>query len=456
MTLLDRHVGFVAALRDAGLTISVAEDMDAVNAVRELDLMDRAQLRAGYAAALVKRQAHRPAFDTLFELFFPAVPDETGADDEPAPPSQRMDDEVLAFRAELLDALLADDDAALSRLARLGVGRFGSVTGRRAGVQSWSRYAATTRISPRTLTASLLERMLGEQDTDGIAERNARTAISARLDRFEELVDIEVQRRLAAESDAETVARTAARPSIERRDLLSASRTDLIAIRREIAPLARRLAARLAIRQRRGRRGPLDFRHTMRASLSSGGVPIETVHKPRRPHKTDLVVLCDVSDSVAAFARFTLLLLFALREQFSRMRVFAFVDELDEITAMLDPAGDIVDAVEQVTREAKVTGWYGRTDYGRSLGLFAERHLATVTSRTSVLILGDARSNYGDPNLAALTRIAKQARRTYWLNPERRAVWDTGDSCAADVSAVVPMLECRNLAQLGAFVRDLV
>jgi uncharacterized protein len=430
--------------------------MDAVNAVRELDLMDRAQLRAGYAAALVKRQAHRPAFDTLFELFFPAVPDETGADDEPAPPSQRMDDEVLAFRAELLDALLADDDAAMSRLARVGVGRFGSVTGRPAGVQSWSRYAATTRISPRTLTASLLERMLGEQDTDGIAERNARTAISARLDRFEELVDIEVQRRLAAESDAETVARTAARPSIERRDLLSANRTDLIAIRREIAPLARRLAARLAIRQRRGRRGPLDFRHTMRASLSSGGVPIETVHKPRRPHKTDLVVLCDVSDSVAAFARFTLLLLFALREQFSRMRVFAFVDELDEITAMLDPAGDIVDAVERVTREAKVTGWYGRTDYGRSLGLFAERHLATVTSRTSVLILGDARSNYGDPNLAALTRIAKQARRTYWLNPERRAVWDTGDSCAADVSAVVPMLECRNLAQLGAFVRDLV
>jgi uncharacterized protein with von Willebrand factor type A (vWA) domain len=216
------------------------------------------------------------------------------------------------------------------------------------------------------------------------------------------------------------------------------------------------LAARLAVRQRRGRRGPLDFRHTMRASLSSGGVPIETVHKPRRPHKTDLVVLCDVSDSVAAFARFTLLLLFALREQFSRMRVFAFVDELDEITAMLDPAGDIVNAVERVTREAKVTGWYGRTDYGRSLGLFAERHLATVTSRTSVLILGDARSNYGDPNLAALTRIAKQARRTYWLNPERRAVWDTGDSCAADVSAVVPMLECRNLAQLGAFVRDLV
>ena len=97
-----------------------------------------------------------------------------------------------------------------------------------------------------------------------------------------------------------------------------------------------------------------------------------------------------------------------------------------------------------------------RTDYGRSLGLFAERHLAVVSSRTSVLVLGDARSNYGDPNVAALRRIARQARRTYWLNPERRAVWDTGDSCAAQVSTVVPMVECRNLAQLGAFVRDLI
>jgi uncharacterized protein len=456
MTLLDRHVGFVAALRAAGLAISVAEDMDAVTALRELDLADRAQLRSGYAAALVKRQAHRPAFDTVFELFFPAVPEQTGADDEPAPPSQRMDADILDFRAELVEALLAGDDPALTRLARVGVGRFGSVSGRRPGVQSWSRYAASNRISPGTLTASLLERMLGEQDSDAIVERTARTTIAARIKRFEQLLDIEVQRRLAVESDAETVARTAARPSIERRDLLSAGRGDLIAIRREIAPLARRLAARLAIQQRRGRRGPLDFRHTMRASLSSGGVPIETVHKPRRPHKTDLVVLCDVSESVSAFARFTLLLLFALREQFSRVRVFAFVDELDEITALLDPAGDIVDAVERVTREAKVTGWYGRTDYGRSLGLFAERHLASVTSRTSVLILGDARSNYGEPNLPALARIAKQARRTYWLNPERRDVWDTGDSCATEVSSVVPMLECRNLAQLGAFVRDLV
>jgi uncharacterized protein len=456
MTLLDRHVGFVAALRAAGLAISVAEDMDAVTALRELDLADRAQLRSGYAAALVKRQAHRPAFDTVFELFFPAVPEQTGPDDEPAPPSQRMDADILDFRAELVEALLAGDDPALTRLARVGVGRFGSVSGRRPGVQSWSRYAASNRISPGTLTASLLERMLGEQDSDAIVERTARTTIAARIERFEQLLDIEVQRRLAVESDAETVARTAARPSIERRDLLSAGRGDLIAIRREIAPLARRLAARLAIQQRRGRRGPLDFRHTMRASLSSGGVPIETVHKPRRPHKTDLVVLCDVSESVSAFARFTLLLLFALREQFSRVRVFAFVDELDEITALLDPAGDIVDAVERVTREAKVTGWYGRTDYGRSLGLFAERHLASVTSRTSVLILGDARSNYGEPNLPALARIAKQARRTYWLNPERRDVWDTGDSCATEVSSVVPMLECRNLAQLGAFVRDLV
>ena len=185
------------------------------------------QLRAGYAAALVKRQAHRAAFDTVFDLFFPAVPGDSGADDEPAPHSHRMDAEVVAFRDELREALLDGDDAALTRLARTGVGRFGAVAGRRAGVQSWSRYAATTRISPRTLTASLLERMLGPQDRDGLAERIARTTIGARLDRFDGLLDTEVQRRLAAESDAATVARTAARPPLDRRDLLSANRQEL-------------------------------------------------------------------------------------------------------------------------------------------------------------------------------------------------------------------------------------
>jgi len=464
--LVDRHVDFVEALRRAGLSVSVAEDLDAATALGVVDLADRTQLRAAYAAALVKRQTQRAAFDTVFDLYFPAVlgmdvpgAGGTGGDapgpSETAPPPHR-DPELAQFRAQLQAALQAGDQEGLARLARGGVGRYGVVSGRTPGTQTWSRYATLNRVSPRTLLAALLEEALYGQERGGLAERVARTTLEARIARFEQLVETEVQRRLAEESGAERVAETAVRPSVERLDLLSATKQDLAAIRREIQPLARRLAARLTVEQRRGRRGPLDFRRTIRASLSSGGIPMQTVHRPRRPTKTDLVILCDVSESVTAFAHFTLLLVYALREQFTRVRVFAFVDDLDEVTDYFRPGTDLVEAVTRVGSEAKVRRWYGRTDYGRAFGVFAERHLDAITSRTSLLILGDARSNYGDPSIGALRAMTERARRAYWLNPERRAIWDTGDSCASQMDEVVPMVECRNLAQLGAFVRDLV
>jgi uncharacterized protein len=461
MSLFDRHVSFITALRDAGVSVSVAEDIDAVSALGVVELLDREQLRAAYAAALVKRQKHRPAFDTVFDLYFPATvgieTEEPATDPDRATANFRRDDpELLRFREELSAALFDGDDAALARLARSGVGRFGGVAGRLPGTQSWSSYAAQTRISPQTLMAGLLEQALYGQDVGGLAERTARTRFTERIARFRAMLDTEVQRRLAEESGAEKIAKSAVKPSLDRIDLLSATRSDLAAIRREIQPLARRLAARLAIEHRHGRRGQLDFRRTIRASLSTGGIPMETHHRPRRPRKTDLVVLCDVSESVTSFAHFTLLLVYALREQFSRVRVFAFIDNLDEVTDFFRPGTDVVESVMRLASEANVRGWYGRTDYGQAFELFNERHLDALTSRTSLLVLGDARSNYGDPGLSALRVMAERARRSYWLNPERRSVWDTGDSVAEDVGRIVSMVECRNLAQLGGFVRDLV
>ena len=464
MSLLARHNEFVTALRGAGIAVSVAEDIDAAQAVGVVDLIDRAQLRTAYAATLIKRQTERAAFDTLFDLYFPArvgaasPPTEpsTGQPEQASPTLRRDDPALVAFRAALAEALRDGDETRLAQLATEGVARFGAVAGRLPGTQSWSSYAAQTRISPQTLLAGLLEQALFGTDEDGLAERTARTMFTARIERFRRMLDTEVQRRLAEETGREKVAKSAVKPPLDRIDLLSATRSDLAAIRREIQPLARRLAARLAIEQRHGRRGQLDFRHTIRASLSSGGIPIDTRHRPRRPRKTDLVILCDVSESVTSFAHFTLLLVYALREQFSRVRVFAFIDDLDEVTDFFRPGTNVVESVTRLAAEAKVRGWYGRTDYGRAFGLFRERHLEAVSTRTSLLVLGDARSNYGDPALAALRDVVDRARRAYWLNPERRSAWDTGDSVAEDFGKVMPMVECRNLAQLAGFVRDLV
>jgi uncharacterized protein len=462
MSLVDRHHEFVVALRGAGLAVSVDEDIVAATALGAVDLLDREQVRDAYAATLVKKHTDRPAFDTLFDIYYPAVLGRTDApapaDVERAAPTFRRDDpELVAFRAALADALRDGAEQRMVQLAREGVGRFGAVAGRLPGTQSWSSYSAQTRISPQTLMAGLLEQVLyGSDSRDPLAERNARTMLTARIDRFRAMLDTEVQRRLAAESGRERIAKSAVRPSVERLDLLSATRNDLAAIRREIQPLARRLAARLAIEQRHRRRGQLDFRRTIRASLSSGGIPVDTHHRPRRPRKTDLVVVCDVSESVTSFAHFTLLLVYALREQFTRVRVFAFVDDLDEVTDLFRPGADLVESVGRLAAEANVRGWYGRTDYGKAFEIFHERHLDAVSSRTSLLVLGDARSNYGDPALPVLRDIAGRARRAYWLNPERRSAWDTGDSVADDFGRIMPMVECRNLAQLAGFVRDLV
>lgn len=465
MTLLDRHLGFVAALREAGLTVSVAEGLDAAAAMTAVDLADRGQLRAALAAALVKRHPHRPAFDAVFDVFYPPVTGSSVAPvsstqvpprDPAAAPRGPLDDPRRdRLRADLFDAVLRGDDGALRSVARESVDAFGSVPGRTGGAAAWSRLAALERVSPQTLMAALLDGFLAGADRGGLAEMRARTTIDARLARFEALVDVDVRRRMAEQSDAAAVARIGSRPTIERVDFLGATRSQLAELRREVQPLARRLAARLAMDQRRGSRGRLDFRRTIRASLSSGGVPLTTVHRPRHPVRTDLVVLCDLSESVSSFAQFTLLLVYALREQFTRVRAFAFVDELEEVTRFFRPGGDVAEMITRLTREADVTALLGRTDYGRALELFATRFPDVVGTRTSLLILGDARSNYGDLALPVLRTTVGRAKHAYWLNPERRSSWDTGDSRASEYGEVVPMVECRNLAQLAAFVRDL-
>jgi uncharacterized protein with von Willebrand factor type A (vWA) domain len=467
MGLIEHHTAFLAALREAGLAVSVAEGLDAVTAVRAVSLAEREQVRAAYAATVVKREVHRPVFDTIFDAYFPALrglgeavrrSDGSSAEPEPVravPAPWQVDDPVrLRLREELRDYLATGDERLAASIARDAVSAFGAMAGPVAGQPSWSRLSVLSRLSPQTLLAGLLAQLLGGRPDEEFSGRVVRSMIDARMQRFEHLVDADVRRRIAEQRGPDHVARSA-RPSIDRVSFGSATAAELAALRRDVAPLARRLAARLAVEQRAGRRGQLDFRRTIRGSLSTGGVPLTTVHRPRRPAKTDLVILVDVSESVLASARFTLMLVHALREQFSRVRTFAFVDEVDEVTRYFAPGTDVTDAVARLTEQARVTWLTGRTDYGRALQRFEQKYADAVGHRTSLLILGDARSNYGDLVLPVLTRLADRAHAAHWLNPERRTAWDTGDSAASRYDAVVPMVECRNLAQLADFVKDL-
>ncbi len=455
--LVDRQIAFLDALRKAGLTVSLAEVIDATRAMGAIELIDREALRAAYAACVLKRPAHRTTFDTLFDLWFPAVTGDPSVEvpiDPDAPESDEPPSNDL-LRAVLQQLLLDGDEEMLRRFARQVVqslGRADTAPGR----QSWFSYRVLRQLSPETLVASMLDAMLAGKDRGGLDEKVARQTISERIKQFQELVEQEVRRRLAEDRGAEQIAKTAVQPLAEQVDFLRASRADMAELRRQVFPLARRLATRLTARRRLGRKGKLDFRRTVRASLATGGVPLVTHHKPHKPHKPELVVLCDVSGSVAGFAHFTLMLSYALREQFTKVRAFAFIDTCDEVTRFFTPGGDVADALAKMNAEAKLVWFDGHSDYGHSIETFAEDYPDAVGPRTSLLILGDARNNYRATGAQTLKMLVQRARHAYWLNPEPEAYWGSGDSATRAYAEVIDMVECRNAVQLEEFVQKLL
>ncbi|MBA2416256.1 MAG: VWA domain-containing protein [Geodermatophilaceae bacterium] len=459
--LVDHLADFVRALRAAGVPVGVSEAIDAAAVLGAVDVVDRRQLREGLAAVVVKRAVHRPSYDALFDLWWPpslggsAAPDREVDQVPPAHPQAPSEETARLLREELARLLLDGDEETLRRFAREAVatlGRADAVPGR----QSFFSYRVLRALSPDTLVSRLLDALLAGADRGGLAEQVARQTIRERIAALRAAIEDEVRRRVAEERGRDSVARTAIRPLADQIDFLRAQQHDLAELRKTVAPLARRLAARLAAKRRRGRSGRLDFRRTVRSSLATGGVPIVTHHRPHRPHKPELVVLCDVSGSVAGFSHFTLMLTAALREQFSRVRAFAFVDTCDEVTRFFAPGADLVDATQRLSREADLVWFDGHSDYGHAFEVFTERWPEAVGPKTSLLVLGDARTNYRSSGVPMLKALVTRSRHAYWLNPEPRRQWGSGDSAADVYAEVIEMVECRNADQLGAFVSRLL
>ncbi|MFD6431146.1 VWA domain-containing protein [Streptomyces venezuelae] len=456
--ITGRVTGLVKTLRSHGLRIGPGETVDAAAALEVLGLADREHVREGLAAALLHRESQRAVFDPVFDLYFPAG---VGA-------PVRGDGDRDALRERLVAALAADDQALLAQLAGEAVDGFGGYgsSGRGGGSgqggDGWSSYQTLSRLRPETLLARVLAALRAgpaEQDTDQAAfdDRLLADEVRRRIEGFRARVRTEARRRVAERRGTEEIARRAVATTADRVDFLLAGRGQLDELRRAVHPLARKLATRLAARRRRAAHGSIDLRRTLRGSLSTGGVPMRPVLRRRRPARPELVLLCDVSGSVAGFANFTMLLVQALHDQFSKVRVFAFVNRVDEVTGLLahggaDPAG----LGARILGEATVTGWHGSSDYGTSLGEFAERYVDAVGPRSTVFVLGDARTNMSDPNLPALRDIAERARRVHWLNPEGRGQWSSGDSAAYAYAELVEMHECRNAQQLSGLIARLL
>ncbi|MFJ3903586.1 VWA domain-containing protein [Streptomyces sp. NPDC090025] len=474
----DRVLGLVGALRAHGLVIGTGETVDAGHALTAVGFDDRERMREALAASLLHGVTARRLFDRVFDLYFPLVAglpngrtdglaeQAGGFSEQPADPAAAL----AALRDRLAEALAAPEADGgpegpggtdrLDALAAQAVGMLGGF-GATPGSDGWSSYQTLSRLRPETLLARIRAALRQRAEESGrepeFADRLTDDEIRRRIEAFRERVRTEARRRVAERQGRDRVARRAVAVTPDRVDFLLAGREQLDELRRTVRPLARTLATRLAARRRRAARGEIDLRRTLRRSLATGGVPVRPVLRRRRPGRPELVLLCDVSGSVAGFAHFTMLLVQALHDQFSRVRVFAFVNRVDEVTDLVardraDPAG----LGERILAGATLTGWHGQSDYGTALGEFTERYLDVLGPRSVVFVLGDARTNRSDPRLPALKLISDRSRAVYWLNPEPPAQWSTGDSVAHLYAELVDMRPCRNARQLTELIGRLV
>ncbi|MGC0314083.1 vWA domain-containing protein [Kitasatospora acidiphila] len=442
--IAERLTAFVHALRANGLRVGPSETVDAAAVVEVLGLAHRERLREGLAAALLRGERQRAVFDATFDLYFPL---RVGPPDEPTA-------EVTELRDRLAAALAANDQAAMAALAAEAVQALGRY-GNSPGSNGYSASQTLDRLRPQILLARVLAALRADRDSaPDFTERLEADEIRRRIQAFRGMVGTDARRRIAELRGTDRIARRAVAPTVDQIDFLYAGRDQLAELRRAVRPLSRKLATRLAARRRRTSHGEIDLRRTLRRSLSTGGVPLRPAYRHRRPQRPELVLLCDISGSVAGFADFTMLLVQALRAEFSRVRVFGFVNRMAEVTELISPA--LGSSAQRILTEAPVMGLHTNSDYGTALGEFADRWLDAVGPRTSVLILGDARTNRRDPNLPALRLIAARARRVFWLNPEPPSLWDGGDSAATPYASVVPMHPCRNARQLGALIERLL
>jgi uncharacterized protein len=456
----------VDELRSVGIGVSVGEHLDAAEALSRISLFDRDVVRAALLSTLVKRAEHVETFNLVFELVM------ASPGDGDASLVEAMSDEQLSDA--LRHAVGAGERQLMRLLADEFVRRFGELEPGRPVAGVFATIAVNQAADLEGIRASLLESGespvqaegfggsgggsgYGAGSGSGSAGFRARLA-DARADRGVTDVRAElraaVRRALVADRGAQAVRETMRVELPEDMDIVTASAAEQRAMAAAIGPLAQRLTyvlARLAVRRR-----TLSIRRTMQRAMGTGGVPFRLVTEPARPPRPEIVVLADMSGSVAAFSRFTLDLLVALDSRLNRLRVFSFVDGVADITELVREARGAGRRLSAREAARDAVRWSGSSDYGYVMREFAREYAPRLTRRSVVLVVGDARSNYGDPRVEAFRDICERAGRVYWLNPEPRRFWNEGDSVIGRYAPLCAQVrECRTLRQIADFVESL-
>ena len=466
----------VDELRSIGVGVSVGEHLDAAKALAIVPLSDTEVVRSSLQAALIKRTEHLDAFNLLFELHF------SGTWPTDAGPLAGLSDVDLA--AALRAAIASGDPAALRQLADEYVRRFAALQPGAPVAGVFAMIAASEAANLDHIRDELLAALgagddagdgsgSGEGSGDGqggggggsgggwrggssaaLRDRLNQATADRAIENFRSELQAAIRRALVADRGASAVGKTMRVRLAEDIDIATASAAELSAMVASIGPLAHQLSKILAQQEFRKRR--LSIRRTLHLAMGTGGVPFRIGTEPKPPPKPEIVVLCDVSGSVATFSRFTLNLLIALDSRLSRLRAFSFVDGLAEITELVGEARSAGRQLSQAEAARGAVRWNGSSDYGHVLRDFARDYARQFSRRTVLLVVGDARTNYLDPAEGALAEVAERVGKLYWLNPEPRRYWNQGDSVMARYAPLCSQVrECSTLRQIADFVRSL-
>ncbi len=442
--LAARVLDLADELRREGMRIGTSELLDAFGALGEVPWTEQEDFREALAATLAKSQEDRRTFEIVFDrFFFRAVEREAverglreerfeGADD-------RLDPDDL--RERIRAAIRGGSDGEMRDMARLAIAAFG----RR------SEGSGVIGVDVQRIRRTLSLRAEPPGDGGGGDPPGSDSVPREGLRRFERHLRRELERALIER----TRSFPPARPLRDfDRALPGGPLRDLAAVHRVVAQLKRRLATQGSETRGRRRSHVVDVRRTLRASLETGGVPLRLKHRPRRPRRPEVYVLCDVSTSVTSASVFFLSVLHALHDSFRKLRSFVFVERISEVTDVFERERSFAAVSAAIARNAGVADVSGYTDYGRVWLEFLEQVVDDLHPRSTVIVLGDARTNGREPCARAFGAVAERAGRTFWINPEPRLYWNYGDSV---MSAYEPycdgVFECWTTKQLEAFVK---
>ena len=460
----ERLLEFSNLLRRNGLRVSLAENMDTFRALSVVGLGDRETVRATLRASMVKRTIDIPTFEQLFTLFFSGLADAITQATAATSQALGLDDADFQRLLEELERLLRERGIELSPLARALLGADGGrlermlrEAGERARVDDIQQGFQEGRFAHGVASELGLGALVREIERlkEQLQGNDARFAqyLERRLqdlnDMIKALVRGQLERQDVARRDHERLA------ALSDKSFFYLTEEEIRRMQEAVQKLAQRLRNVISIRRRRARRGKFDSSGTLRRNLQYGGVPFRIVWDRRKKEKPQVMVLCDVSDSVRNVSRFMLQFVYSLQDLYSKVRSFIFVSEVGEITRLFEEQ-DIHQAIETALR-GDVINVYAHSDFGRAFKGFHRDYIAAVNKRTTVIVLGDARNNYNLPHDWVLKEIRQRAKQLIWLNPENRMTWGFGDSEMDHYAPHCTLVEeCRNLGQLYRVIDRLV